>query len=237
MAAQQQQIDRIDFSGVRQKGIDFLLKNNPNITQSQFNEQLKTIEGSITKRQRQSLARQGLITMEDLSKTDPGGALKLLYEGIKPAAVAGVDKPIAAATAKLRGSTKSALTSLNRVQPKIEKGGIKTELQLFGARTGNIPFVGGDLTPFGRSIEADLKNIADVILRFRTGAQANDSEIRTFVSAFGPGVTDPPSVRKQKLETLRVELEEVANSIGLNSATTGAGAGTKSGRFTIEQVE
>lgn len=125
------------------------------------------------------------------------------------------DEATSGDVAKLRGSTKSGLESLNRVQPKIEEGGLKRTLQLFGARSGNLPFGLPDITPFGRSIEADLENVADVILRFRTGAQANEQEISKFVRAFAPAVTDSQEVREQKLNTLRTELEEVASSVGL----------------------
>lgn len=120
----------------------------------------------------------------------------------------GEPEPMDAASAKLTGAIKSGLTSTGRIKETLGDEFSGGNLELIGART--------PLTPWGRGLESDIYNLADAILRLRTGAAAPEEEVKRFMKVIGPSPLDPPDVRKQKLETAELELRQVAESLGVD---------------------
>ena len=135
------------------------------------------------------------------------------------------EEAVKAPEAKLRGMMKSGFSSLNRLENEFRTGKTTKEKwlttrQLFGATTGKLPII-GDITPWGRGLESDLFNIADTILRLRTGAAAPEKEIIRYVKNKAPGLLDPQDVKEQKLNAIRTELEETISALGLDPKTFG----------------
>lgn len=153
-----------------------------------------------------------LSTLLDMKQkgTLPANAIK------EPGSESGAD-------AKLIGTLDSGFKSLEGMRKILENPETKNfdqgNMAILGAKTKLVPWgIGGmDLTPWGRSLESYMYNAADIILRFRTGAQANPTEIEKFARINMPGVTDTPSVRKQKWDLIKTELESVAKAMGYQS--------------------
>lgn len=132
-------------------------------------------------------------------------------------------EPVSAAEAKLRGTLKSGLTSLDRLEKKTvgDDQTLLDKLGFFGATTGRVglPFTDAaiDKTPFGGDIESDILNVADAVLRIRTGAAAPETEVRRFAKIIAPQFFARKRTNVQKLRTARTELEEAVNALGLDS--------------------
>ena len=52
-------------------------------------------------------------------------------------------------------------------------------------------------------------NVADAILRLRTGAQAPETEIRRYLNSLGFSALDAPSTTQFKLDRLKQDLQRV----------------------------
>ena len=167
------------------------------------------------------------VSPDDLGQYNPsliGDYYKL--KGDADNAATESNDPDPAATAKLKGAISTGLTSAqdlaeldtNKESPGIQLG-LKGRTQLLGARTGGLPVIGtaaGDMTPFGKEIEQDLYDVADAILRARTGAAAPPEEIRNFLKAKGFAATDSPKALEEKLNALDNELKVIASSLGVD---------------------
>lgn len=57
-------------------------------------------------------------------------------------------------------------------------------------------------------------NVADAVLRLRTGAQANESEIRLYMTQFMPQAGDPPATVQRKLQILQSNFTPYLSSGG-----------------------
>lgn len=110
-------------------------------------------------------------------------------------------------------SMKSARKDIDQVRGIVfdAKGNLN-----YGALTAaNVPFTGGVGTT-GRSLKSAIYNISDVILRMRTGAAANESEVRKLAETFSPSPLDTKESAKFKLDRMQ-ELFDEAISIAEQS--------------------
>lgn len=118
------------------------------------------------------------------------------------------EKPMSGESAKLTGVIRSGLESVGGIRETMGEDFEGADLALFGART--------PLTPWGRGLEKDIYNLADAILRLRTGAAAPEAEVKRFMKVIGPSPLDPDEVKKQKIEDAEIELRQVAESLGFD---------------------
>ncbi len=92
-------------------------------------------------------------------------------------------------------------------------------------KLGAAKAIPGAGTPLGRSIlgtenlDAALFNIADNILRARSGAAAPEAEVLRFVNTFLPGPLDSEEAKKQKLERAVRELQGYVNPMAASAGT------------------
>jgi hypothetical protein len=116
------------------------------------------------------------------------------------------DKPLTASQATRAAAAKNALNDVPLIEEAISSG------KLGGAKA--LP---GSGTQLGRralgteNLDAALFNIADNILRARSGAAAPDSEIKRFVETFLPSPTDSKKAKNQKLARAVRELNGYVN--------------------------
>lgn len=164
-------------------------------TQYTPSDLMNTALGGTTTEQPQNEAQQRLQKAMILDLAQTGGKhiaeLKTISEVMNP-------KPAAESqlTAKDRGNVKSAKASLQEA-----KTIIKNDPSILAKKL--IPF-----QPISRSYDAASYNAADVILRLRTGAQANESEIRGLQRTMFPWIGDS----KQDIDFKLRQLDNILNS-------------------------
>jgi len=142
------------------------------------------------------------------------------------------EEPRSGTDAKVVAAARSGIKSAESARKEIfgtgKKATLGGHLKTLGATTeGLLGFLGIDVTPWGRGLEKDLFNMADAILRIRTGAAAPEKEIQRYVKKFGPRVTDSSAVKLKKINEMQAELEDVLSEMGESSTS----------RFKIEKVE
>lgn len=64
---------------------------------------------------------------------------------------------------------------------------------------------------FSRSFDAALYNMSDAVLRLRTGAQANDEEIRGYMNRLATSFGDNPADIEYKLKQLEDQFKDIVN--------------------------
>lgn len=69
-------------------------------------------------------------------------------------------------------------------------------------------------SPNARKYMSAVHEAADIILRLRTGAQANESEINMYMTQFFPQPFDSPETIQYKLQTRKQYLQDIANQGG-----------------------
>lgn len=105
----------------------------------QYPQQAKQIDEFIKRKQTEELARQGVVGIEDIAKTDPGAALRLSQQGIKPAS-------------KLSAEEQKKADAFNATAQLVDT----LERRFSEAR-------GGEYTGMGAIIGGTKKNIAGAI--------------------------------------------------------------------------
>ena len=136
-----------------------------------------------------------------------------IYELMNPATASA--KAPSAAAQKQMATAGSGLDSLDTLEQIISEGGVPKGTVVAGR--GLLGGAGGRL--LGTSAyDAATDNIADSIIRMRTGAAATKEEMRTFKAQL-PQASDSPEVIQQKLNTVRAYLQELAAA---PSATSGS---------------
>lgn len=114
-------------------------------------------------------------------------------------------------------AAQNALQDIPMIQEAIASGKI-----------GGLRAIPGAQTQIGRRIlgtenlDAALFNIADNILRARTGAAAPEAEVRNFMQSFLPGAIDSTEAQRSKLERAIRELQGYISPYPSSGASTGA---------------
>ena len=113
------------------------------------------------------------------------------------------------ADAKVIAAAKSGLASSKRIRGELTKEG-KTGLRgtwdLFGSTTGG--------TPWGKGLEGDILNVADAVLRARSGAAAPEAEVKRFAKVIAPMFFQAPKTRERKLSGAETELRTILSEMG-----------------------
>lgn len=118
------------------------------------------------------------------------------------------EKPPSSMAQKQMATAQSGLDSLGTLESIISKGGVPKGTVVAGR--GLVGGLGGRV--LGTSaFDAAADNIADAIIRMRTGAAATKEEMRTFRSQL-PQASDSPEVVRQKLATVRSYLQELSSN-------------------------
>lgn len=105
-------------------------------------------------------------------------------------------------------SAQNALADIPMIEEAISSGQI-----------GGLRAVPGAQTPIGRrllgteNLDAALFNIADNILRARTGAAAPEAEVRNFMESFLPNALDSQEAQRSKLQRAIAELQGFMNPV------------------------
>jgi len=111
-------------------------------------------------------------------------------------------------------SAQNALADIPMIQEAIAAG-----------RIGGARAIPGAQTPIGRrllgteDLDAALFNIADNILRARTGAAAPAAEVQNFMESFLPGAYDSTEAQTAKLQRVIAELQGFMNPIASRTGT------------------
>lgn len=120
------------------------------------------------------------------------------------------EKPLSSIAAKQQATANSGLDSLNTLEQIINTGGVPKGTVVPGRGfAGNL----GANVLGTASFDAAADNIADVIIRMRTGAAATKDEMKTFRNQL-PLASDSPEVARQKLDTVRNYLLSISNGTG-----------------------
>lgn len=172
----------LDYEGFRSAA----LKQYPNSA--------KQVNDFITRKQREELTRQGGLDIGEVAKTDPGAALRLMQEGIKPTAKEGTGVEVE----KLRNLGESGLRTLGQVKSIYESDPTVLTKQKIPGKF------------FSRSFDNALFNTVDALLRIRTGAAAPEEEVRRYMASLGPNFGDSTEVVEQKLNNLSADLANAA---------------------------
>jgi hypothetical protein len=126
----------------------------------------------------------------------------------------GSNKPLTASQATRAAAANNALRDIPMISDAIETG-----------KLGGAKMLPGSGTQIGRrllgteNLDAALFNIADNILRARTGAAAPEAEVRRFVETFLPSATDSVEAKRDKLARAIRELQGYVNPIEASADT------------------
>ena len=134
------------------------------------------------------------------------------------------EEPRTGADAKIVAAARSGIKSAESAKKELFNGNsledkVKVALKMLGATTGELPLELGDITPWGRGLEKDLFNLADSILRVKTGAAAPEKEIRRYLKKFGPRLTDSEKVKEKKVNEMQAELADILSEMGEKEIT------------------
>ena len=196
-------------------------KYNPDGTVDIYNSKTGEVKTGIYPQELSTISPKLMVEYQKAQAPETVLARKEAETKLKTIETGGADAK-SGADAKVVGQIKSGLTSIDRIKKTLggenykEGEGLSSgNLALLGARTGEVPVL-GDVTPWGRGLESDLFNSVDIILRQRSGAAVPPEEVKRYLKIFGPAITDPPKVREQKINQIQLELEQVANSMGID---------------------
>jgi hypothetical protein len=148
------------------------------------------------------------ITVEQAAAMVPGATKADLLSG----------KPPSDAQMRTQTSAISGLQSVQEIE-KLLQGGI-TKTQLASSRNPVGAFLAGGKAQTYRNA---ARNAADVLARLRTGAAINDQELKLYTD-FVPGSADDPGSARQKLSTLKLIFNALANGRRLTARDLQGGA-------------
>lgn len=213
------------FSGAPQQGADGGMEMNPN---SPFNPNSPNYNpalvdpnavgdtGSISdtmgtdQESPYSLQAMQADVMRDPKNADQYAKI---YELMNPATASA--KAPSAAAQKQMATAGSGLDSLDTLEQIISEGGVPKGTVVAGR--GLLGGAGGRLLGT-TAYDAAADNIADSIIRMRTGAAATKEEMRTFKAQL-PQASDSPEVIQQKLNTVRAYLQELSAAPSATSSS------------------
>jgi hypothetical protein len=186
-----------------------IVQNMPELSQADAN--MSTDSSPFAPENLQSSVQQILAnggTMKDAAEfVGLAEALQKIQGGTQP-------KPLTASQATRAAAANNALRDIPMIMDAIESG------KLGGAKA--LP---GSGTQIGRRIlgtenlDAALFNIADNILRARTGAAAPEAEVKRFVDTFLPAATDSKQAKLDKLARAIRELQGYVNPMEASADT------------------
>src|SRR3990167_1540988 len=157
----------------------------------------KEIEEYLNQQSQLSLTKQGVLDVADVAKTSPQIAEKAIQQGVKPVSKA---QASSADVKKLEGLGKSGLEAIQEARNIYEKDPNVLTKQL----------VPGPYKLLSKRFDAALYNAADTVLRLRTGAQANPSEIRGYMTRLAPSFGDDPETAEFKFKQLEKILSDAS---------------------------
>lgn len=102
---------------------------------------------------------------------------------------------------------------LNTAQ-MLGRSGLRSLEDMERMMQGDPNLLGSRIPIVNREWDSAVFSTVDAILRLRTGAQAPESEVRSYMNNRAPKLTDPPATKKLKMERLRQDLKDAANSRG-----------------------
>lgn len=137
-----------------------------------------------------------------------------LAEALQKLGGVGQSKPLTASQATRAAAANNALRDIPMIAESIDTG-----------KLGGAKMLPGSGTQIGRrllgteNLDAALFNIADNILRARTGAAAPEAEVKRFVETFLPSATDSTQAKKDKLARAIRELQGYVNPVEASADT------------------
>lgn len=132
------------------------------------------------------------------------------YEALNKATGSVPDKPLSAEASKVIATANSGLESLNTLTGMIEKGGVPLGTTVPGR--GLLGGAGQNLLGTA-GFDAAADNVADAMVRARTGAAATKEELALYRRLL-PQAFDPPEVQQQKIEQVKNFFAAIANRTG-----------------------
>lgn len=120
------------------------------------------------------------------------------------------EKPLSAEAAKTVGTANSGLASLDMLTGLIESGGVPKGTTIPGR--GLLGGVGQNILGTS-SFDAAADNVADAMVRMRTGAAATKEELALYRRLL-PQAFDPPEVQQQKIDSVRNYFNSISNRTG-----------------------
>jgi hypothetical protein len=120
-------------------------------------------------------------------------------------------KPLSAAAEQQRINKLSGMQSLSTLEDLLNNKKISDKEMLTSKSGVSSLFASKN----AKAYRDAARNIADIVARIRTGAQINEKEMELYLQ-YVPGPSDPPVVRKQKIETLKT----IFSSAGSGAPTT-----------------
>lgn len=133
----------------------------------------------------------------------------------------GGGKPLSAEASKVIATANSGLQSLSQLEQMISEGGVPKGTTIPGR---------GLLGGAGQSLlgttgfDAAADNVADAMVRARTGAAATKEELALYRRLL-PQAFDPPEVQQQKMQTVRDYFTSIANRTGSSGTDLQQAAG------------
>lgn len=124
---------------------------------------------------------------------------------------------------------KNELTEGERTKQNLARTGIKAASDVERIYSDDPGILTKQLIPgkfMSRSYDSALFAAVDTLLRIRTGAQAPETEVRKYMSAFGPNFGDTPEDAAYKLTNLKNALMQEGN-LSEEEVNTLVGQGTK----------
>lgn len=189
----------------------FVVSNSPNISKAD----LAQLDEFVKQKSAEQVAAGG-VPIENIETSDP---VKLALQAQQ--VQAGTYKPVEtekAPAAKDMALAQSGLKNLEDVKKLYSEDPYVLAKQLIPGKY------------FSRKFDTATYDMADALLRLRTGAQANPSEIKGYMKTIAPSFGDSPEVVAYKLMKLERDL----------SAYTGNKpniTNKKVGKYTIEAIE
>lgn len=162
------------------------------------------------------------ITVEQAASLVPGGTAADLLSGSanktdQQAITDAVGKPLSAAALQQKTNRQSGTQSLSSLETLLS-GGI-SDKDMLTSKTGLTSLLASNKAKQYRDA---ARNVADMVARIRTGAQINEKEMELYLQ-FVPGPSDTPTVRAQKIATLKTIFGETGAAAPDVVTDTGAG--------------
>lgn len=190
-----------------------------NITPQGMGLSSQQLSAYTTPQETSPYTRAGL--MADIQR-DPKNAAKYvdMYSSLAKIYAPSSTSQVGKVTAQQFGLAQSGMQSLQNLANLISQNPSVVSKTATPGR--KLPIVGGYISQAAGTGEYDALafNVADALLRLRTGAQANESEIRNVQSQLMPRAGDSEATIQRKLNTLYDVFNSVAAQAGQQGGTT-----------------
>jgi hypothetical protein len=194
---QQEATPPTDTAALDQSSVDTSLA--PDLSPETTGGSLSGLDPNITQKALQAAALQALAKGDTQGIAAIKSVMDIIGSGSK-------DKELTSSQATRAAAAKNALNDIPLIEDAIQSG-----------KLGGAKVIPGSGTQIGRrllgteNLDAALFNIADNILRARSGAAAPEAEVKRFVETFLPSATDSAVAKKNKLERAVRELQGYVN--------------------------